>query len=101
MLALRGRTLPAADQRVLAAFAAQATAAMERRRLAREAAAQASALAAADKMRTALLAAVSHDLRTPLAAAKASISTLRDPELDLPAEDRAELLEAAEESSTG
>jgi len=97
VLALRGRSLPAADQRVLAAFAAQATAAMERRRLAREAA-QAQSLAAADKMRTALLAAVSHDLRTPLAAAKASISTLRDPELDVPAEDRAELMEAAEES---
>ena len=96
-LALRGRTLPAADQRVLAAFAAQATAAMERRRLSREAA-SAQTLAAADKMRTALLAAVSHDLRTPLAAAKASISTLRDPELEVPAEDRAELLEAAEES---
>jgi two-component system sensor histidine kinase KdpD len=97
VLALRGRTLPAADQRVLAAFAAQATAAMERRRLSREAAA-AQSLAAADKMRTALLAAVSHDLRTPLAAAKASISTLRDPELDVPADDRAEVLEAAEES---
>nr|WP_307846697.1 DUF4118 domain-containing protein [Actinospica durhamensis] len=97
VLALRGRTLPAADQRVLAAFAAQATAAMERRRLAREAA-TAQTLAAADKMRTALLAAVSHDLRTPLAAAKASISTLRDPDLELPALDRVELLEAAEES---
>jgi two-component system sensor histidine kinase KdpD len=97
LLALRGRTLPAADQRVLAAFAAQATAAMERRRLSREAA-SAQSLAAADKMRTALLAAVSHDLRTPLAAAKASISTLRDPELEVPAEDRSELLEAAEES---
>jgi two-component system, OmpR family, sensor histidine kinase KdpD len=97
VLGLRGRTLPAADQRVLAAFAAQATAAMERRRLAREAA-SAQTLAAADKMRTALLAAVSHDLRTPLAAAKASISTLRDPELDVSAEDRTELLEAAEES---
>jgi two-component system sensor histidine kinase KdpD len=97
VLALRGRTLPAADQRVLAAFAAQATAAMERRRLAREAA-SAQTLAAADNMRTALLTAVSHDLRTPLAAAKASISTLRDPELFVSAADRAELLEAAEES---
>ncbi|MBR7831250.1 sensor histidine kinase KdpD [Actinospica sp. MGRD01-02] len=97
VLALRGRTLPAAEQRVLAAFAAQATAALERRRLAREAA-TAQSLAAADKMRTALLTAVSHDLRTPLAAAKASISTLRDPELVLADADRAELLEAAEES---
>ena len=51
VIALRGRTLPAADQRVLAAFAAQATAALERRRLARKAA-EAASIAAADKMRT-------------------------------------------------
>jgi two-component system sensor histidine kinase KdpD len=97
VIALRGRTLPAADQRVLAAFAAQATAALERRRLAK-AAAEAANLAAADKLRTALLAAVSHDLRTPLAAAKAAVSTLRDPDLNLPPGDRAELLEAADAS---
>jgi two-component system, OmpR family, sensor histidine kinase KdpD len=97
VIALRGRTLPAADQRVLAAFAAQATAALERRRLARKAA-EAASIAAADKMRTALLAAVSHDLRTPLAAARAAIGTLRDPDLHLPGDDREELLEAADES---
>jgi two-component system sensor histidine kinase KdpD len=97
VLALRGRILPAADQRVLAAFAAQATAALERRRLSRTAA-EAASLAAADRMRTALLAAVSHDLRTPLAAAKAAVGTLRDPELDVPPADREELLEAAEQS---
>jgi two-component system sensor histidine kinase KdpD len=97
VIVLRGRTLPADDQRVLTAFAAQATAALERRRLARSAA-EAESLAAADRMRTALLAAVSHDLRTPLAAAKAAIGTLRDPQLDVPAEDRAELLDAAEQS---
>ncbi|HEU5332700.1 MAG TPA: ATP-binding protein [Actinocrinis sp.] len=97
VIALRGRTLPAADQRVLAAFAAQSAAALERRRLTK-AAAEAESLAAADKMRTALLAAVSHDLRTPLAAAKASVGTLRDPELEVPPGDREELLEAAEQS---
>jgi two-component system sensor histidine kinase KdpD len=97
MIALRGRTLPAADQRVLAAFAAQATAALERRRLARTAA-DAASIAAADKMRTALLAAVSHDLRTPLSAAKAAVGTLRDDELDVPPADRDELLEAADQS---
>jgi two-component system sensor histidine kinase KdpD len=97
VIVLRGRSLPAADQRVLTAFAAQATAALERRRLAR-AADEAASLAAADKMRTALLAAVSHDLRTPLSAAKAAVGTLRDPELDVPPEDRVELLEAADES---
>jgi two-component system sensor histidine kinase KdpD len=97
VIVLRGRSLPAADQRVLAAFAAQATAALERRRLAR-AAAETRSLAAADKMRTALLAAVSHDLRTPLSAAKAAIGTLRDAELEVSGADREELLEAADSS---
>jgi two-component system sensor histidine kinase KdpD len=62
------------------------------------ASAEAAQLEAADKMRTALLTAVSHDLRTPLSATRAVIDTLRDPQFDLPPEDRAELLEAADES---
>ncbi|MBR7832984.1 sensor histidine kinase KdpD [Actinospica durhamensis] len=97
VVALRGHSLPATDQRVLAAFAAQATAALERRRLAKSAA-QAASLAAADKLRTALLAAVSHDLRTPLAAAKAAVGTLSDPELELSPGDRSELFDAADAS---
>lgn len=62
------------------------------------AAAEAAQLEAADKMRTALLDAVSHDLRAPLSAARAAIDTLRDPQFDLPAEDHAELLDAADDS---
>src|SRR5215831_13028799 len=45
-------------------------------------AAQAAALAEGNRMRTALLAAVSHDLRTPLASIKASVSTLRQTDVD-------------------
>jgi two-component system sensor histidine kinase KdpD len=97
MLALRGRTLPAADQRVLTAFAAQAAVALERSRLARQAA-QAEPLAAADRMRTALLAAVSHDLRTPLAAARLAVTSLEDTDVEWSPEDRAELLAGARES---
>jgi two-component system sensor histidine kinase KdpD len=97
LLALRGRVLAASDAQVLSAFTAQATAALERRRLAQSAAETAS-LQAADKMRTALLAAVSHDLRSPLSAARAAVSTLADPELALAGADRAELLEIAEQS---
>lgn len=97
VLALRGRVLSAADRRVLAAFTAQAAAALERSRLARTAA-HAANLEAADRMRTALLTAVSHDLRTPLSAARAAVGTLADPELDVSAADRAELLEIADES---
>jgi two-component system sensor histidine kinase KdpD len=52
----------------------------------------------ADRGRAALLAAVSHDLRAPLAAAKAAVSGLRSGDARLTAEDREELLATAEES---
>ncbi|KJR02101.1 sensor histidine kinase, partial [Gordonia sihwensis] len=51
-----------------------------------------------DELRRALLAAVSHDLRTPLAAAKAAASSLRSPEVVFSEEDTAELLATIEES---
>src|SRR3984957_6062153 len=76
VLALRGRPLPATDRRVLGAFAAYAATALDQERLTAEAEA-ARPIAEADRMRTALLAAVSHDLRTPLASAKAAITSLR------------------------
>jgi two-component system sensor histidine kinase KdpD len=53
---------------------------------------------AADRERAALLATVSHDLRAPLAAAKAAVSTLRADDVRLTTHDRADLLAAAEES---
>jgi two-component system sensor histidine kinase KdpD len=96
-LALSGRILSAADQRVLTAFAVQAAGVLEQRRLA-EAAASAKPLAEADRSRTALLAAVSHDLRTPLASAKAAVTSLRDHEVSWSAEDERELLATADES---
>ncbi|XHM93817.1 ATP-binding protein [Peterkaempfera sp. SMS 1(5)a] len=99
VLVLTGRRLPAADQRVLVAFAAHAAAALDRERLAR-AAAELEPIKAADRMRTALLAAVSHDLRTPLAAALASVGSLRSPDVAFSAEDEAELLATAEDSLT-
>ena len=55
-------------------------------------------IAEADRTRTALLAAVSHDLRTPLAAAKAAVSCLRATDIQLTAEEQAELLATADES---
>ncbi len=55
-------------------------------------------IAEADRMRTALLAAVSHDLRTPLAAAKAAVSCPRSADIQLTAEDHGELLATADES---
>ena len=80
VLALSDTRLAAEDRRVLNAFALQLGAAVERRRLHAQAA-QAAALAEADELRTALLQAVSHDLRTPLAGIKASASSLRQPDI--------------------
>ena len=97
VLALRGSPLEAEDQRLVGAFAAQVGLVHDRIRLADEAA-EAAPLAAADRMRTALLAAVGHDLRTPLAAAKASISSLLSSDIHLGNEDRDELLVTADES---
>ncbi|HEY5360911.1 MAG TPA: DUF4118 domain-containing protein [Streptosporangiaceae bacterium] len=97
LLALRGRPLPAADRRVLGAFAAYAATALEQERLS-AAAEAARPIAAADRMRTALLAAVSHDLRTPLASAKAAITSLRATDVQWGAEDHDELLATADES---
>lgn len=98
VLALRGRTLPGSDRRLAQVFAAQAGLAVERQRLADEAQAGAK-LRATDRVRTAVLAAVSHDLRTPLATVKASVSSLRDASIELDPADRAELLAAADSAA--
>ncbi|MFB6937611.1 DUF4118 domain-containing protein [Streptomyces chartreusis] len=97
-LALTGRVLPAEDRRVLAAFAAQSAVVLDRQRLRHEAD-RAKELAEGNRIRTALLAAVSHDLRTPLAGIKASVSSLRSDDVAWSEEDRAELLEAIEEGA--
>jgi two-component system sensor histidine kinase KdpD len=97
-LALTGRVLPAEDRRVLAAFAAQAAVVLDRRRL-REEADRARTLAEGNRIRTALLAAVSHDLRTPLAGIKAAVSSLRSDDVAWSEEDRAAFLEGIEEGA--
>ncbi|MFF5025426.1 ATP-binding protein [Streptomyces collinus] len=96
-LALRGRTLSSSERRVLAAFAAHVGSAVERARLA-EAAAEVEPVKAADRLRTALLRAVGHDLRTPLAAGWAAVTSLRSREVAFSPEDRDELLATADES---
>jgi two-component system, OmpR family, sensor histidine kinase KdpD len=97
-LALRGRTLPAADQRVLEAAAGQALLALRQQRMIAQTA-QAQRRADATELRTALLSAVGHDLRTPLTSIKAAIGSLRDPELILCTEDTSELMATVEESA--
>ncbi|WP_329088817.1 MULTISPECIES: sensor histidine kinase [unclassified Streptosporangium] len=99
VLAVRGWLPGASGRRVLEAFAAEAAVALRHQRLA-EQAERLRPLAEADRMRTALLAAVSHDLRTPLASARAAVEGLRATDVDWSPEDREELLATAGESLT-
>jgi two-component system sensor histidine kinase KdpD len=97
-LALRGRALPAADRTVLEAAAGQALVTLRQQRSATEAA-EARRQAEATQLRTALLSAVGHDLRTPLTSIKAATSSLRAADLVLSTQDRNELEAAIEESA--
>ena len=96
-LYLRGPDLPATDRRILEAFLSQIESALTQRTLASEAEGM-RPIAEADRLRTALLAAVGHDLRRPLAAATAAVTSLRSTEVTLSPSDRDDLLETAEDS---
>jgi two-component system, OmpR family, sensor histidine kinase KdpD len=97
ILLVTGQTDPATPA-LLAGYAAQAAAALDRERL-RTQAAQAEVLAEGNRMRTALLAAVSHDLRTPLASIKASVSSLRQTDVEWSEADEADLLATIEQNA--
>jgi two-component system sensor histidine kinase KdpD len=97
ILELHGTELDAVERRLLDVMLVQFAALLEHEDLARTAR-QADALAEADSVRTALLSAVSHDLRRPLAAAVAAVGGLRTPGAALSDDDRAELLATADES---
>lgn len=96
-LLMAGRKTQARDRRVLGAVARQAAGLVRQRELTEEAG-RAEAIAKADELRRQLLSAVSHDLRTPLAAAKAAVSSLRSQDVGFSPEDTAELLATVEES---
>jgi two-component system sensor histidine kinase KdpD len=97
---LRLRAAPGgrASRSMLTGAAAQAAAALDRTRL-RDQAAHAEALAQVDQMQTALLAGVSHDLRTPLAAVKAGVSSLRQTDVEWSPTDHDELVLTIEEGT--
>lgn len=88
-LELFGLRATADEQRVLRVLADQLAVALETEQLAKDAA-QAAVLAETDTVRTALLRAVSHDLRTPLASIKTMVSGLRDRSVNWSAEQMAE-----------
>jgi two-component system sensor histidine kinase KdpD len=97
VLVVKGHALQGSDQRLLAVFGVQAGIVLAQRELA-EAVAAAKPLAEADRLRTALLAAVSHDLRSPLASAAAAVDSLGNTDIVWAARDRDELLATARES---
>ncbi|MBC7402219.1 MAG: sensor histidine kinase KdpD [Microbacteriaceae bacterium] len=96
-LELHGPDLRASERRLLGVIATQIDAALEHNALSK-AAGEVGPLAETDRMRSALLAAVGHDLRRPLTAATAAVSGLRTPDVDWSPGDREELLATAEES---
>lgn len=98
-LELYGPDLRASDRRLLSVVTAQISAVLEHQRL-QEAAEKIEPIAASDRVRGALLSALSHDLRRPLAAATAAVGGLRASGPALSPTDRQELLETAGESLT-
>lgn len=98
-LELFGPALAASERRLLAVLAAQLNAALEHGDLL-ETANELAPLTATDKVRSALLSALSHDLRRPLAAATVSVGGLRTAGEKLSPADQAELLATADESLT-
>ncbi len=95
-MVLVGEPLSGSDTRLLSAIADLLEVELNREDLGETAQAMAP-IAEADKVRRALLAAVGHDFRRPLAAATTAVSGLRDPRITAP-EDRAELLDAVDDS---
>lgn len=94
-----GPPVGAADQRSFDVIVSQLAASLEHQRLA-ETAQQIEPIAASDRARGALLSALSHDLRRPLAAATAAVSGMRSAGPSLRPEESAELLQTADESLT-
>jgi two-component system sensor histidine kinase KdpD len=96
-LVLHGTSLGDRERSVAAAFASHVGVLREREELARQSMA-ARQLEAGNRTRTALLAAVSHDLRTPLAGLRSAAETLRVHDQQLGADERQELLTAMDSS---
>ena len=98
VLALAGGPIRSEDQRVLDAFAKELAASVELGEIAAEAR-TAGALSAANELRAALLSAVSHDLRTPLSAIKASVTSLLQQDIEWTEEARREFLDTIAEET--
>ena len=91
----RGARFGPTEIRLLSAVAANIGQALERDRLRRDAT-DAEVLRRSDELKTALLNAVSHDLRTPLASILASAGSLRQDDVTWTPEDRSDFIETIE-----
>ena len=98
VLALSGPPIRSEDQRVLDAFAKELAASVELGELEAEAG-TAETLAAANELRAALLSAVSHDLRTPISAVKASVTSLLQDDVAWTPEAKREFLQTIDEEA--
>jgi two-component system, OmpR family, sensor histidine kinase KdpD len=96
--AAEGRYLTPEQRRLLEAFASLAAVAIERVQLA-EAASQVQILEVTEKLQTALLSSISHDLRTPLVSITGALTTLLDEQAQMDDEARSVLLETAAEEA--
>ncbi|MCU6482252.1 two-component system sensor histidine kinase KdpD [Arthrobacter silviterrae] len=98
VLGLSGRVLPASDRRLLGAFGAHLIA-LEQRQALTASQRENQQLSQDNKIRTSVLRAVSHDLRTPLAGIKLAVSSLRQSDVTFSPADEAELLATIEHYS--
>jgi two-component system sensor histidine kinase KdpD len=92
VVAIAGEPLDAVDERLLAATVTELGTVIDRAELANQAA-EVDALERANELRTALLRAVSHDLRSPLSAIQASVTSMLQEDVEWPQVEEREFLE--------
>ncbi|HET9260246.1 MAG TPA: ATP-binding protein, partial [Acidimicrobiia bacterium] len=98
ILAIVGGSFDAVDERLLAATATELTTVIDRAEMASHVS-EVDALERANELRTALLRAVSHDLRSPLSAIQASVTSMLQEDVEWPPEDEKEFLRTISEES--
>jgi two-component system sensor histidine kinase KdpD len=98
IVAVIGDPLDAVDERLLAATATELATVIDRAEMANHVA-EVDALERANELRTALLRAVSHDLRSPLSAIQASVTSMLQEDVQWPPEDQTEFLQTISEET--